>query len=129
MLLNKENKWVTENGVNLQHLFPISDNRNFAPFGSAWAKVQPGEATTLHTHRVAEVFFITSGSGYFNIEGEEQSIKEGDVIYVAPDKAHTICNLDSSQEELSFLSVWWEANERIIKHLNMYLLPAYSGGE
>ncbi|RJX37526.1 cupin domain-containing protein [Paenibacillus pinisoli] len=124
LLTRDEHSWVDDYGIKLQHLFPLLENRDMAPFGSAWARLLPGEISTKHSHRVAELLFITKGEGMVHIDSDTTyQVSEGDVIYLKPNCEHYISNTGKNEDGMILLSIWWESNERLIKHLNTHLLP------
>lgn len=120
-----ETNWVPENGIRLNHVYPQPGLEAAVPFGSAWASVAPGEATIKHAHRVAESFYIIRGKGTMSVGEETRDVAYGDVVFIPANQPHTIANPAGNAEELAFVTVWWESNERIIRHLNTYLeMPA-----
>ena len=66
----------------------------------AEAQVPSGTATQRHYHRLAEEFyFILSGSGDMEINGETRTVGPGDAILIPPGAWHTI----TARETLRFL--------------------------
>jgi len=66
----------------------------------AEAQVPAGTATQRHYHRLAEEFyFILSGSGEMEINGEMRVVSTGDAILIPPGAWHTI----TARETLRFL--------------------------
>ena len=66
----------------------------------AEAQVPAGTATQRHYHRLTEEFyFILSGSGEMEINGETRTVAPGDAILIPPGAWHTI----TARETLRFL--------------------------
>lgn len=67
----------------------------------AW--LQPGLAYHAHAHDDhEEVYYIMEGTGKIIVDEEEQSIKEGDCIYIPINSVHQIIN--DSDEMIKFLA-------------------------
>lgn len=68
----------------------------------AEATVAHGQATALHYHReTEEIYYVLSGRGLMNIEGEERHVGAGDAVLIPPGWRHTIRNEET--EDLVFL--------------------------
>ena len=68
----------------------------------AEALVPPGCATTPHYHpQTEEIYFILTGHGEMQIEGEVQAVGPGDAIAIPPGMTHQITN--RGNQELRFL--------------------------
>lgn len=80
------------------------------PWGSAWCTVAPGTSTTKHSHDEKETFLILSGTGEMSVNGENQTVSKGDIVYLPPFSEHTIKNI-SQAEELEVLCIWWDAGK------------------
>jgi methionyl-tRNA synthetase len=93
-------------GVDLQLLYPLEGQVD-TPFGAAWAVIPPGGRTKLHNHQEGETFFILRGRGEMTIGDESTEVGPGHVVFQTPFDKHTLVNL-SDDEELLFLTVWWE---------------------
>jgi mannose-6-phosphate isomerase-like protein (cupin superfamily) len=93
-----------EFGVAFRRLFPWDVTKS-AAFGSGWAVLQPGEATTPHSHDEEESFIILSGEGRMTLDGRDFPVAKADAIYIEPFTAHTVKNEGS--EPLEVLCVWW----------------------
>ena len=54
---------------------------------------EPGETMTPHKHsNLDEIFYVVSGEGIININGEDISIKENDVILSPKEESHGFTN-------------------------------------
>ncbi len=102
--------FVNAYNVDLQLLYPW-EGVVTPPFGAAWAVLAPGESTKPHAHQECETFFIARGRGTMAIGDERQPVEAGDVTFHPPFDNHTLTNT-SSDEELLFLTVFWEDRER-----------------
>ncbi|MFQ6118826.1 MAG: cupin domain-containing protein [Methanosarcinales archaeon] len=63
----------------------------------------------LHTD-LEEIYYILSGKGLMHIEDERKEVESGDVIYIPPEKVHTLQNI--SQENLRFLTLSVNVSEK-----------------
>jgi mannose-6-phosphate isomerase-like protein (cupin superfamily) len=60
----------------------------------AEATIPVGGATTEHYHRsTEELYLVTAGRGRLVIDGEEQTIGEGDCALIAPGARHKLYNV------------------------------------
>ena len=64
------------------------------------AQIAPGGNLTLHYHSSAEIYVVTNGSGILNKSGELETIKKGDVVYIAGNTEHALKN--NGKETLEF---------------------------
>ena len=70
----------------------------------AEAEVQPGQATRLHRHPVAEeVYHVLDGAGVLQLADERIAVVPGDIIHIAPDQPHRI--EAKSETPLRFLCI------------------------
>ncbi|MEM9292524.1 MAG: class I tRNA ligase family protein [Acidobacteriota bacterium] len=101
---------VSAYNVDLQVLYPWEGVVE-PPFGAAWAVLAPGESTKPHAHQECETFFVARGEGLLAIGEERQQVGPGSVSFHPPFNSHILTNT-SSDEELLFLTVWWEDKGR-----------------
>ncbi len=101
--------FVNAYNVDLQLLYPWEGVVS-PPFGAAWAILAPGESTKPHAHQECETFFIARGRGTMAIGEESSPVAAGDVTFHPPFDNHTLTNT-ASDEELLFLTVFWEDRE------------------
>ena len=66
-----------------------------------FAEIAPGGNLTLHYHSPAEIYMVTSGTGILNKSGELETIKKGDVVYIARNIDY-ITLKNSGKETLEF---------------------------
>lgn len=104
--LAAEAKPTHEYNCNFRRLYPWKGVVE-TPWGSAWAKVPPGETTTKHSHGEKETFLILAGTGQIHVDEETRTVSRGDVIYLPPCSEHTIKNVSAS-EDLEVLCLWWD---------------------
>jgi quercetin dioxygenase-like cupin family protein len=55
-------------------------------------EIEPGSATTLHTHAWEHEFFVVEGKGAVKSGGKEFPIQAGDAAMVLPNEEHSIMN-------------------------------------
>jgi quercetin dioxygenase-like cupin family protein len=65
-----------------------------------FAQIASGGNLTLHYHSLAEIYVVTNGTGILNKSGELETIKKGDVVYIAGNKEHALKN--NGKETLEF---------------------------
>ena len=65
-----------------------------------FAQITPGGNLTLHYHSPAEIYVVTNGVGILNKSGELETIKKGDVVYIAGNAQHALKN--NGKETLEF---------------------------
>ncbi|MDB9978676.1 cupin domain-containing protein [Candidatus Pelagibacter sp.] len=65
-----------------------------------FAQIAPGGDLTLHYHSPAEIYVVTNGTGILNKSGELETIKKGDVVYIAGNIEHALKN--NGEETLEF---------------------------
>ena len=51
--------------------------------------MQGGGEVFPHSHPTHEYYYIISGRGFINIEGDERAVQAGDLVYIPPDKVHS----------------------------------------
>lgn len=67
-------------------------------------EIKPGASVPLHNHPEDHEIFILGGKGsFYNDAGQEESVREGDVLYIPPNEQHGIKNL--GKKDLIFLCV------------------------
>lgn len=66
-------------------------------------EVAPGGNTPKHSHDYEHEVYVVSGSGTVFLDGGEQSVRGGDVIYVPADEVHQF--RAAPDEKLRFLCV------------------------
>ena len=65
-----------------------------------FAEIEPGGNLTLHYHSPAELYVVTNGTGVLNKSGDLETIKKGDVVYIAGNIEHALKN--NGKETLEF---------------------------
>jgi len=55
-------------------------------------EIQPGSATTHHTHQWEHEIFVVEGQGTLVSGDTKKPLKEGDAVMVLPDEPHSIAN-------------------------------------
>lgn len=93
-------------GLKLKRLYPWEGVVS-PPFGSMQGVIPPGGQSKIHNHHEGETFFILKGEGIVRVDHDEALISEGELVYFPPFTHHELTN-HSSEEELVFLSIYWE---------------------
>ena len=68
-----------------------------------FAQIAPGGNLTLHYHSPAEIYVVTNGTGILNKSGELETIKKGDVVYIAGNTEHALKNNGKETLELYWI--------------------------
>lgn len=95
-----------EYGVLVERLLPWPALN--APFEGAWCVIEPGGATTPHSHHEYEIFIAVDGTAVLESEGERRPFAAGDLAYLQPGQHHQIIN--DSDADFRFYSVWWDSD-------------------
>ena len=66
-------------------------------------EVRPGSSTPFHSHWWEHEVFVLSGEGIVKGKGNEKSIGEGTVVFVAPNEEH--CFVNTEDDVLRFICV------------------------
>lgn len=108
MFIRKRNaeESIHETDISYRFLYPWQEVVN-TPFNSMWCTVEVGKESTPHNHHDVETFFITQGRGVMTVNDESIEVEAGDVVYLPPLSTHSLKNT-SQEEDLLFLTVWWE---------------------
>lgn len=73
------------------------------PFQVHRTKLDDGLQLYPHVHSEIEITSVTKGQGIFCVNGEEYSVKEGDILLIPPDYIHLAYSVDEC--EASFFSI------------------------
>ena len=68
-----------------------------------FAQIATGGNLTLHYHSPAEIYVVTNGTGILNKSGELETIKKGDVVYIAGNTEHALKNNGNETLELYWI--------------------------
>ena len=68
-----------------------------------FAQIAPGGNLTLHYHSPAEIYVVTNGAAILNKSGELETIKKGDVVYIAGNTEHALKNNGKETLELYWI--------------------------
>ncbi|HEY0475969.1 MAG TPA: class I tRNA ligase family protein [Kofleriaceae bacterium] len=97
--------WTRSYGVLRQAIQPWA-GRAEAPFGLAWCRLAPGEASMLHNHHEGETFYIASGAGVLSGVDTTTPVTAGDAIFLPALAGHSLRNT-SDRDELQFVAIYW----------------------
>mgnify|MGYP003877646561 CR=1 FL=1 len=75
-------------------------------WGSGIARIDPCNATSPHKHTQSEIFIILNGSGTIHIEDKSEYVSDGDMVYIEPNKTHSLENTEK-ENPLVMLCIWW----------------------
>lgn len=83
-----------------------------------------GKASPLHCHDYYEFFLITEGRCVHRVNGAEQHLNEGDLVFIRPDDAHCYDYEDGSDCSFLNLACTRDAVESAIAYLGAGVQPA-----
>ena len=93
--------FTTKDGSEIRELL-AHRNSCIAKQSLAEARLAPGQQTTRHYHiKTEEIYYILSGRGLMDLDGQQREVAAGDAIAIPPGAVHTITNI--GQEQLKFL--------------------------
>ena len=93
--------FITADGSTIRELLGLPTG-GVANQSLAEATLAPGQATERHYHRESEeIYFVLSGSGSMELDGEHAPVGPGDAVAIAPGAWHQITATGS--EPLRFL--------------------------
>ena len=103
-------------GCQLRQLFnPLQDDLGLG-YSFAIARLGPGESATLHRLKSSEVYYILTGRGELEIDGESVEVLPGQAVYVPPEARQRIRN--TGEDELGFICIvdpaWRLEDEEIL---------------
>ena len=55
-------------------------------------EIEPGSATTAHTHYWEHQVFVLAGSGVVIASSQEAPLGKGDMVYIPPEERHRFAN-------------------------------------
>ena len=67
-----------------------------------WVDVAPGARQLPHRHEPEQVYVIIQGQGIMQVDGDQQVVSSGDMVYIPPNSLHGINN--QSDEKLTYIS-------------------------
>jgi quercetin dioxygenase-like cupin family protein len=91
-------------GVLLALLNLGQDEKTF-PFRASRFVLEPGSASPVDEHSVAEIWMTASGSGHLLYNDSRYEMSAGDVFYMEPGAKHQAIN--TSAESMEIFSIWW----------------------
>lgn len=66
-------------------------------------EIDPGHASPMHRHNCEEIYYVLSGNGVLEIEGEEHALVAGGASFQRPNLKHRVVN--SGDETLRLLVI------------------------
>ena len=68
--------------------------------------IEPGVSRDDHKHADQEqLYYIISGTGWMEVDGERQAVRDGDLVYIPPQAVHNIGNDGRQPLEMLLLGV------------------------
>jgi quercetin dioxygenase-like cupin family protein len=93
----------------------IDENDGALNFAMRRFEIKPKTEVPLHNHIQDHEIFILSGDGkFYNDSGQEEIVKNGDILYIPPNEKHGIKNIGNS--DLVFLCLIPYLKEKEEKH-------------
>lgn len=97
----------------------LFDSEYSIPCGSMYGILEKGQASVPHLHHEIEMFIILKGCGIIKNSESFSTITNGDIILSPPFESHSLVN--EGDEELHFVSLWWDNESNIEIGLKDYL--------
>jgi quercetin dioxygenase-like cupin family protein len=76
------------------YMFPPGTMREITKGGSLELinefEIIGGGAVDPHTHPTHEFYYVLYGKGLMIIDGEERAVSQGDLVYIPPNKVHSL---------------------------------------
>jgi mannose-6-phosphate isomerase-like protein (cupin superfamily) len=101
----------------LRELFNPLKEQLALRYSLAHASLPAGKATTPHSLKSSEVYYILSGTGIMHIDNAHKTVSEGDSVYIPPDSVQYILN--PGPDMLVFLCIVdpaWRPESETIMH-------------
>ena len=107
--------FITKDGSEIRELLAYR-NSVIRQQSLAEARLPVGGSTEEHYHvRAEEIYYITHGTGWVRIEGEERDVKAGDAIAIPPGRRHKLSNTgDATLRLLCCCAPAYEHDDTII---------------
>jgi len=102
-----DEKTSREYGGKFRRFFPWSGVSD-PDWGGAVLNIAPGDCSIPHHHDEEEMFLFLSGEGTINVDGTEESVGKGTMVYLPRFSRHFVTNTSTSAD-LSFVCIWWGA--------------------
>ncbi len=72
-------------------------------FCQGYVVIYPNGTVPAHEHITVETYTILSGIGEMMVDGEVESVKSGDCIYIEKDKVHSLKNTGTEDMHMMFV--------------------------
>jgi quercetin dioxygenase-like cupin family protein len=69
-----------------------ADRRPSAELTSGVAYIEPGGMLPLHRHSQTEIYYVIEGQGEVTLDGEQQAVGPGAMVYIPGDTPHAFRN-------------------------------------
>lgn len=100
----------TPRGVSMWTAAPGATLPADCPVHAARFVVEPGAATEVDVHDVAEVWTVVAGAGVLESQGTRRPIGVGDVVSFPSRVDHLVVN--ESDAPIEVVSFWWSGGAR-----------------
>jgi mannose-6-phosphate isomerase-like protein (cupin superfamily) len=88
--IEKQAAYTTKDGSTVREILNIG-NAPVANQSLAEARLPAGISTTRHHHKLSEeIYFILSGTGLMEVDGESREVGPGDAVLIPPGEWHSI---------------------------------------
>ncbi len=84
-------------------------------YSLAHATLPPGGVSLLHQLKTTEVYYLLSGSGLMEIDGESQNVVAGDTVYIPPFARQRISNTGTTNLDfLCLVDPAWRPEDEVV---------------
>jgi len=104
-------------GTVIRELFNAATDPLELRYSLAEARLEPGRVSLLHRLATSEVYYILSGAGRMEIDGETRMVGPGQAVYIPPGATQRITS--TGEEELVFICIvdpaWRVEDEEVLE--------------
>ena len=72
-------------------------------FCQGYVVIYPGGSVPEHHHTTVESYTILQGNGVITVDGEEQPVGPGDMVYMESEKPHSLKNTGDTEMHMMFV--------------------------
>jgi mannose-6-phosphate isomerase-like protein (cupin superfamily) len=109
-------EFTAGDGTKLKELFNPEKDALELRYSLAEARLAPGDVSLLHRLKTSEVYYVISGTGEMEIDGEKATVSPGQAVYIPPGSSQRIRNI--CDDELVFICIvdpaWKPADEEVL---------------
>jgi len=104
-------------GTEIRELFNAATDPLELRYSLAEARLAPGRVSLLHRLKTSEVYYILSGEGLMEIDGESSRVGPGQAVYIPPGATQRITS--TGDMELVFICIvdpaWRAEDEEVLE--------------